>query len=313
MPTLRLGTFNCENLFARFQFNKNIDPAKVSKNGFTVNDTYFDLLNATEKRLTGEVIKALNADVLALQEIENLDVLKRFRGDWLKSLGYTYAMLVDGNDPRHIDVAVLSHHPIIAVRSHQELTSGKSFVFSRDCLEVDIDVSGKPLTLFVNHLKSMLDKKDFKNGRKNTRAKRLLQAKTVMELVRNRFGNTPGNHPWAVLGDLNDYREAGQGTTSGILDLTDWGEVENVVDRLPQTERWTHFQDGVKAPDTPYRQLDYILLSKSLATATTAQPVIERRGLSTHATQATQKRFKGVTAKSVASDHCPVAIDLALP
>lgn len=73
-----------------------------------------------------------------------------------------------------------------------------------------------------------------------------------------------------------------------------------------------HFQDGVKAPDTPYWQLDYILLSKSLANTTNAKPTIERRGLSSKATQATQKRFKGVTAKAVASDHCAVGIDVEL-
>jgi endonuclease/exonuclease/phosphatase family metal-dependent hydrolase len=312
MAKLCLGSFNCENLFARFKFNKNVDPAKVTKNGFTVNETYFDILREEEKRLTAEVIKALDADVLALQEVENLEVLKRFRSERLKGLDYTYAMLIDGNDPRHIDVAVLSRYPIVAARSHQHLRAGKSFVFSRDCLEVDLDVGGKPLTLFVNHFKSMLDKGDPKNGRKNTRAKRLLQAKTVRDLIQNRFGNSLGNHPWAVLGDLNDYRDPGQGTTSGILDLTDWTEVENVVDRLPPAERWTHFYDAAKANETAYRQIDYILLSKSLAGATTAQPIIERRGLSPKATQATQKRFKGVTAKTVASDHCAVAIDVEL-
>jgi hypothetical protein len=31
MANLRLATLNCENLFARFLFNKNIDPTKVSK------------------------------------------------------------------------------------------------------------------------------------------------------------------------------------------------------------------------------------------------------------------------------------------
>jgi len=312
MPKLRLGTFNCENLFARFRFNKNVDPSKASKNGFTVNDASFDILKEDEKRLTADVIKALDADVLALQEVENLEVLKRFRNERLKSLSYTHAMLIDGNDPRHIDVAVLSRYPIVAARSHQHLRNGKSFVFSRDCLEVDLDIEGKPLTLFVNHFKSMLDKKDPKHGRKNTRAKRLLQAKTVMELVQNRFGNNPGNRPWAILGDLNDYREPAQGTTSGILDLTSWSEVENVVDRLPQTERWTHFYDGAKGDETPYRQIDYLLLSKSLANATGAQPNIERRGLTPKATQATQKRFKGVTAKAVASDHCAVAIEVEL-
>ena len=246
------------------------------------------------------------------KEVENLEVLKRFRSERLKGLDYTYAMLIDGNDPRYIDVAVLSRYPIVAARSHQHLRSGKSFVFSRDCLEVDLDIEGKPLTLFVNHFKSMLDKKDPKHGRKNNRAKRLLQAKTVMELIQKRFGNAPGNHPWAVLGDLNDYREPTQGTTSGILNLTDWDEVENVVDRLPPAERWTHFYDGAKGDDTPYRQIDYILLSKSLANATSAKPTIERRGLTPKATQATQKRFKGVTAKSVASDHCAVVVEVKL-
>jgi hypothetical protein len=36
----------------------------------------------------------------------------------------------------------------------------------------------------------------------------------------------------------------------------------------------------------------------------------ERRGLTTNATTVTKQRFKGVTDKIPASDHCPVAIDL---
>jgi len=38
----------------------------------------------------------------------------------------------------------------------------------------------------------------------------------------------------------------------------------------------------------------------------------ERRGLTANATKVTEKRFKGVTAKIAASDHCPVAIDLTV-
>lgn len=311
MTKLRLATFNCENLFARFKFNKNIDPAKVSKSGFTVNDAHFDFLKEAEKRLTAEAIAAVDADVIALQEVENLDVLKRFRSDHLASKKYVYAMLIDGNDPRKIDVAVLSRYPITRARSHQHLRKGNSFIFSRDCLEVDVEVGGKTLTLFVNHLKSMLDKRDRKNGRKNTRVKRLLQSNTILDIVRTRFGGTPGVSPWVILGDFNDYLEPDQGTTTGIADLVTWDQAENVLNRLPETERWTHFFDGAPSGVEPYRQFDYLLLSTSLAATIGEQPVIERRGLTTNAKMVAEKRFGEVTAKIAASDHCPVAIDLS--
>lgn len=313
MPIVRIGTFNCENLFARFKFNSNIDPAEAVKNGFDINMISFDILNETEKKLTAKAIAALDADVLALQEVENLDVLKRFRSERLKNLKYTFAMLVDGNDPRQIDLAVLSRFPLVATRSHQHLRDGNSALFSRDCLEVDVRVNGKILTLFVNHLKSMLDKNNPSQGRKNTRSKRIKQAAEVKKIVEARFGPNPGSAPWAILGDLNDFLGPGQGTTSGITDLVVWPEVENVLDRLPVlTDRWTHFFEDAPASEPRVRQLDYILLSSSLAAATSASPIVERRGLSTKATEAVGPRFPGVTANSEASDHCPVAIDINL-
>src|SRR5262245_54708570 len=103
MAKVRVGTFNCENLFARFRFRSKVDPANTTKNGFTVNELAFEFLKDDEKRLTASAIGELDADVLALQEIENFDVLKRFRSLRLKPFGYTYALLIDGNDPRFID------------------------------------------------------------------------------------------------------------------------------------------------------------------------------------------------------------------
>lgn len=310
MPTVTVATFNCENLFRRFRFKEKIDPAKASADGFTINELAFEVLRPVEKALTARCIRAVDADVIALQEIENLDVLRRFRGEYLSGMRYTHAMLVEGNDPRAIDVAVLSRHPIVAARSWHHLRQGRSVVFSRDCLEVDVAVDGKRLTLFVNHLKSMLDRANPKQGRATTRAKRVLQANTVKDLVRERFGASAGRRAWIVLGDLNDYLtpEPDQGTTTGIRDLVEWSQLENVLDRLPATDRWTHFRSETRT----YRQLDYVLLSKSLAAATPARPVVERRGLSTRATQVAGSRFPGVTAQTVASDHCPLAITLTL-
>ena len=313
---IRVGTFNCENLFARFRFRSNVKVENATGDGFTINDLAFEFLEEDEKRLTAQAVRALGADVLALQEVENFDVLKRFRSEYLKPLGYTYGVLIDGNDPRFIDVAVLSRYPITRVVSRQELKSGNSPLFSRDCLEVDVDVKGKPLTLFVNHLKSMLDKRDPRNGRKNTRDRRVLQAKTVKQLVQDRFGANAGSKPFVVCGDLNDYLGAGQGTTDGISALVNWGEVENVVDRLPAADRWTHFYETRKSSDSrpeSYKQLDYLLVSRSLARGAPGPPVVIRKGLCTNAALYAGARFPGVgPSRPAASDHCPVGIDLEL-
>jgi endonuclease/exonuclease/phosphatase family metal-dependent hydrolase len=52
------------------------------------------------------------ADVIALQEVENLQVLERLRKDHLADLGYLPGILVEGSDRRGIDVAFLSRLPL---------------------------------------------------------------------------------------------------------------------------------------------------------------------------------------------------------
>jgi endonuclease/exonuclease/phosphatase family metal-dependent hydrolase len=315
VTAVRVATFNVENLFARFRFNSDVDPEKAVKDGWDVNKTYFRIFDEVEKKITGKLIKSLDAQVIALQEVENLDTLRRFRGDYVGGpKAFPYTVLVDGNDPRLIDVAVMSKHPIVSVRSNQHLRSGKSYVFSRDCLEVELDVDGSPLHLFVNHFKSMLDKHDPKNGRRNTRAKRKLQAKTVKEIVQARFGAQAGTQPFIVMGDLNDYLQTDEAGSTGISELVQWDELENVVERLPKEDRWTHyFRERAAPKKDSYKQLDYLLLSKLLAGKTAGPPEIARKGLTRAADRYTGPRFPEVgDPKPVASDHCPVVLDVTL-
>lgn len=314
MATVRLATFNVENLFARFRFEADVDPEDAVRDGWDVNETVFRIQDEDSKRLTGLTIKETDADVIALQEVENLDTLKRFRSQYLGGArAYPYAVAIDGNDPRMIDVAVLSRLPVLHVRTYQHLRSGPSLIFSRDCLEVDVDVGGRTLMLFVNHLKSMLDQDDPENGRRNTRARRMLQARTVKRIVTDRLGSQPGNQPFVVLGDLNDYPQTDAQGQTGIRGLIQWDQVENVVQRLPTEERWTHYFPGLGSLLEGYRQLDYLLVSRSLAAATQALPTIVRNGLPTGATRYTGPRFDGVgEVWPKASDHCPVVIDLEL-
>jgi endonuclease/exonuclease/phosphatase family metal-dependent hydrolase len=53
------------------------------------------------------------ADIIALQEVENVAVLERLRTEYLGDLGYLPAILVEGSDNRGIDVAFLSKLPLV--------------------------------------------------------------------------------------------------------------------------------------------------------------------------------------------------------
>ena len=65
-----------------------------------------------------ETIRQVNdgrgADVIAMQEVENVAVLERLRTEHLDDLGYLPAILVEGTDTRGIDVAFLSKLPLAA-------------------------------------------------------------------------------------------------------------------------------------------------------------------------------------------------------
>jgi endonuclease/exonuclease/phosphatase family metal-dependent hydrolase len=54
------------------------------------------------------------ADVIALQEVENINVLERLRTGYLQDLGYLEPVLVEGTDNRGIDVAFLSKLPLVS-------------------------------------------------------------------------------------------------------------------------------------------------------------------------------------------------------
>lgn len=85
--------------------------------------------------------------------------------------------------------------------------------------------------------------------------------------------------------------------------------VENVVERIPQENQWTHFYSGKKE----YKQLDYILLLKSLAQMNPNSPDIMRKGLPYRAEKYNGSRFPNIGKnKSKTSDHTLVFIDIEL-
>jgi len=299
--SIRIATFNAENLFARYKFKKNFDPS--SGDGFTINDLAFDIFDETEKQITAQAIQTVNADIIALQEVESLPVLDAFNSRYLAKMKYKYRILIDSFDPRKIDVAVLSRHPITNVRSRREErnSSNTAWLFSRDCLEVIIKPNGKEIMVYVNHFKSMME------GREETKSRRKEQVDRVAAIVNEHWMGKGYQGNFVVLGDFNDYPEA----ETALGALLNHPVLENVVNRLSPDNRWTHFY----ASGNEYRQLDYILLSTSLSAANAnIKPGILRNGLPFRADKYEGERFPNVGENEPkASDHAPVYMDLDLP
>lgn len=249
-------------------------------------------VNAVSTDNTARVIQALKADVLCLVEVEDRHTLERFDRQTLGKFAASFGnnLLIDGNDPRGIDIGVLSRFPIRSVRSHiADVTAVKKVpIFSRDCPEFEIGLpDGRSLWLLGNHFKSQGYGAQIAND-----AKRLSQAKRVRELL-TRFDLT--RDLVAVAGDLNDSP-----TSASLKPLLTMPGLRDVLKSpLHNGPTWT-YHDG-------RQQIDYLLVSQPLFDRMTAVG-IERRGLF-HKTNFGGKfpHFLEVTNEiTQASDHAAV-------
>jgi hypothetical protein len=60
-------------------------------------------------------------------------------------------------------------------------------IFKRDCLELDLRIGGRPLTLYVVHFKSMGPARDGLDGRQATMPVRVAEAKAVRHIIESRL------------------------------------------------------------------------------------------------------------------------------
>lgn len=311
---ITVGTFNVENLFLRYRLLENERGARFGKKvnkqeflegggsilmlGTRIED--YGPVSKSLRKLTAKVILENEPDILAVQEVENLEALKLFNRYFLKN-AYPYLLVVDGNDPRQIDVGILSKFPIVSAATHQYDPPGSApsaRVFSRDCLVVDVAVSKrKTLTLFVNHFKSKIGGGEEKRER---------QAKRVLAIAKERFGSKLDGGDFVIVGDLNAHWDAPE-----VSALMNEKRLTNVLrDLVDDTdEHWTHYYKKGKLAEA----LDHIILSPSLTAKNSGSSVwVERRGLGTDINYYDGPRFSDLTGKEGASDHCPVFIELRL-
>jgi endonuclease/exonuclease/phosphatase family metal-dependent hydrolase len=154
-----------------------------------------EAVDETSTRMTAKVIdEGVDAEIIAVVEAEDRPSLLRFN-DELLGKKYRHIMLVDGNDPRGIDVGIMSKSgfPVRTIRSNVDAEDAQGIVFSRDCPEYEVlTQNGTHVFVLVNHFKSQ-------SG--GGGAKRQRQAKEVRQIVDRLVGE--GKHV-VVLGDLNE-------------------------------------------------------------------------------------------------------------
>jgi len=272
-------SFNLENVFDPLDTPGKLDPCDLDTNGNPCSERVTPEDYARKLTKSALAIRdALGAPTLvAVQEVENLDVLDALAAQpELAPFGYG-AILVDGLDPRGINVGLLYRKDRVAIGdvAQRNACTAKNYGFSdvearcsttgdgtldgwyisaRPPLVVSLTVRGdngsRALTLIINHFKARSgtdpESKEFVSRR--TEEARLVAA-TVDELL--------AADPRAavlVLGDLNDFVGS-----EPLQVLTTTAPLRELALGLPEAERYSYVFNGES------EVLDHILATPNLA------------------------------------------------
>ncbi|MFC6636902.1 endonuclease/exonuclease/phosphatase family protein [Sulfitobacter sediminilitoris] len=280
---MRVATLNVQNLRL-----KTVDGQKKLHGAWDADAPEDERLDPIDRRLTAELLAELDADVVALQEVFDLQTLDYFHREYLQPAGaglYEHRICLPGNDGRGLNVAIMSRRRVASVESHVAVTLAdldivapdgidpERPIFRRDCLMVTIG----QLTCVICHFKS-----PYPNADKAWKIRRM-EAVATRRLIEQKF-RMPQSDLWIILGDLNEPRSSGPKVDRAIAPL----ETEFSVDlmmRIPEADRWTYYDPHSDLYHCP----DAMLASPALAEEyPTSKPKVICRGLGTEAS-----RFKG--------------------
>jgi exonuclease III len=309
-----VGTFNLNNLFSRFNFRAEI-PHDAGGDGEALQASYSfsDPTQVRIRRYRGRLVQGKDdegrahvaqrllgthpdievappeVDVWAVQEVEDIDTLRFFAQTELGG-AYPHVVLIEGNDPRLIDLAVLSKLPLGAVTSWQHTVHPEApgeRVFGRDLLEVEVlsaDRRQRLLTVFNNHLKSHFVPfdEDQDAGAEAANRRRQQQAEMLAQIVAAR---TRPDSRYVVVGDMNDPPTSEW--LAPFTDSPDLGLVNGLTDPVetrpakpdtppPPGPAWTHrFKQRGQSAD--YELFDHTWLSPALADRHNGAWIMRRR------------------------------------
>ncbi len=220
----------------------------------------------------GSVLARLDADVLVLEEVENVDLLRRLAAGPLSNGGRYDAYLHEGYDPRGIDVGVLSRVPFTIGPSHLDdrMPDGRR-LWARDVPEIHLAVGPPSLVLLGAHLVSRIDPAED--------ARRLLQAGRLRAIA-SAIAADPLRPGVVVVGDLNDVPGS-----PALVPLLGANGCEDLARGLAASDAWTWSGGGA------HERIDYALRCGGSVTVTRVE-------------------VEGGPDVAAASDHRPVVVDV---
>lgn len=240
-----------------------------------------------EKRPLRQVIRALNADILVVQEMGPMPYLAELRRDLnAEHCAYDFAELgIAADADRH--VAILSRRPFVGRPETVDLEyayfEGREHV-KRGLLVAVVHTDAGDLTIFGVHLKSRLA---VRPDDPLSEIRRTAEATAIRDEILRRFPD-PAGARFVVLGDCNDGR-----TSKPVERLLRRGRVEIAL-LLPaadaQGETWTY---RYRKEDS-YERVDHILVAPELRDSVVGGAALIYGGEGTQA----------------ASDHRPVVVRL---
>ncbi len=294
--TIRVGSYNMLNYF-----DQTDDPSLQGKY-----DDFGDNPGPTSDARCKELAKViieLDADILALQEVEGQEALAWFNENYLQDMGYEYVVSEEVGYYRGIEQSLLSRFPVTDIKTWTEVdltkverkgggwtevpTGEDEITFQRSPLFVTVQTpDGYELSLFIVHHKA---------GRNAWH--RELEAVQIVRYIEEMTAKNPDQNI-AVIGDFN---------------AVPWDRSVRWYFRNGMTDSLSHRSAHLKWDDTSPlrithtsgRMLDYILLNPS---ALDEYVVDSGFVLGSSAEEYNWREDPFPTG--YASDHCAIAIDM---
>ncbi len=230
---LTVAFWNVENLFDSYRDKRS--PRE---------DLFVPSALREKLRKDGEIIRELDADILGLMEVENRGVLKQLIDEELSDMGYKYHALIDVENERGIDVALISRKPFLCY-------SYDVPDFYRGILTARFAHAGKPFYVIVNHWKSR-----FGGGEEE----RMNCSNRVVEIVDKLIPEFEGRAdvPIIIGGDLND-----NDTDASVVNL-ERHKLLNTLKSIPLEDRWTLPYFNREKNEVELDTFDHLFLNSSV-------------------------------------------------